>query len=130
MEDLVKKLEADMQKAEKDSKEQTALQTELEGAKKKLASMMKTKEDYLKDHPEDRKSVFPTRKRPATDTGTIPGVTAPPPIKKADRNVFNSKGLPRHPERSVWFDPVFIPSGMPPPGQLYREKGTILFFFP
>lgn len=38
------------------------------------------------------------------------------------RNLFNKKGLPRHPERSIYYDPVLNPFGVPPPGMPYLER--------
>jgi mRNA biogenesis factor len=40
----------------------------------------------------------------------------------AKRNMFNKKGLPRHPERSIYYDPVMNPFGVAPPGMPYMER--------
>lgn len=49
-----------------------------------------------------------------------PEMEKPVPQK---RNLFNKKGLPRHPERSIYYDPVLNPYGVPPPGMPYLERG-------
>jgi hypothetical protein len=41
----------------------------------------------------------------------------------ADREaIFDSKGRLRDPKRSVYYDPVLNPFGVPPPGMPYRER--------
>jgi len=36
--------------------------------------------------------------------------------------LYDKNGRLKHPERSIYFDPVFNPFGAPPPGMPYREK--------
>ena len=36
--------------------------------------------------------------------------------------LYTKDGKLRHPERSVYYDPVFNPFGAPPPGMPYKEK--------
>lgn len=38
------------------------------------------------------------------------------------RNYFDKNGLPRHPERSVYYDKVMNPYGVAPPGMPYMER--------
>ena len=79
--------------------------------KSELDKIMKKKEEYVKEHPEQRRLVYKVRReeKPDAEKG------APVP-QKAMRNVFNKHGLPRHPERSIYYDPVMNPYGVPPPG--------------
>jgi mRNA biogenesis factor len=39
------------------------------------------------------------------------------------RNLFDKNGLPRHPERSVYYDPVMNPFGVAPPGMPFMQRG-------
>lgn len=52
---------------------------------------------------------------------------AEPVLQK--RNLFNKNGLPRHPERSIYYDPVMNPFGVAPPGMPYleRRKNSTIF---
>lgn len=43
-----------------------------------------------------------------------------PILKK--RNLFKKNGLPRHPERSIYYDPIMNPFGVAPPGMQYAER--------
>ncbi|KAG8901632.1 hypothetical protein FRB99_005192 [Tulasnella sp. 403] len=74
----------------------------------------KTKTDYVAAHPEHRKLVFGERKTEASaSTSTQQDNT---------KSLFNKNGLPKHPERSIYYDPVMNPYGMPPPGMPYMER--------
>ena len=64
-------------------------------------------------HPEHRKYVFPER---AAD----PNDATHPSDEPA--GLYDRQGRLKHPERSLYFDPVFNPYGAPPPGMPYREK--------
>jgi len=85
------------------------LQAELEKINKK-------KEEYVQEHPEQRNLVY--RKRRKLDDGE----QQPESLVPQKRNLFNKKGIPRHPERSIYYDPVFNPFGVPPPGMPYMER--------
>lgn len=81
-----------------------------------LEKIMKKKEDYVTEHPEQRKLVYRAKQRRAEED-------APPhPAGPVLRNLFKKNGLPRHPERSVYYDPVMNPFGVAPPGMPYRER--------
>ncbi|GAA5855950.1 hypothetical protein JCM9279_005560 [Rhodotorula babjevae] len=79
-----------------------------------LARLNKAKQEYVDKHPEHRKFVFPER---AADPSSSSGLPSDEPVGLYDRN-----GRLKHPERSLYFDPVFNPYGAPPPGMPYREK--------
>lgn len=84
--------------------------------KVELEKINQKKEEYVKEHPEQRSLVY-RRRRTQTDSDVKPETKLPP-----KRNLFNKKGLPRHPERSVYYDPVLNPYGVPPPGMPYVER--------
>ncbi|KAI5120580.1 hypothetical protein M0805_002530 [Coniferiporia weirii] len=102
--------------------ESTAIQkariTEL---KSELSRINKKKEDYVEEHPEQRGLVY--RRRTAREEDRDDAKAQPP--GKTKRNIFNKNGLPRHPERSVYYDPVMNPYGMPPPGMPYVERALL-----
>lgn len=75
----------------------------------------KKKEDYVAEHPEHRKLVYRAKRRPEEEAAP----TAPAPVT---RNLFKKNGLPRHPERSLYYDPVMNPFGVAPPGMPYVER--------
>ncbi|KZT02514.1 uncharacterized protein LAESUDRAFT_730271, partial [Laetiporus sulphureus 93-53] len=64
-----------------------------------------------------RKLVFRGRKQQNEKTDR-----EPEDVSKKSRNLFNKHGLPRHPERSIYYDPVMNPYGVAPPGMPYAER--------
>ena len=96
--------------------------------KAELESIRKKKDEYVEAHPEQRKLVYASarrreqREKDKEDNEAVEGSTSKAPPMK--RNLFNKKGLPRHPERSIYYDPVMNPYGMPPPGMPYVERGA------
>lgn len=107
IEDEIKGLEEKLNPSTADKSRLTELKTELEKISKKKA-------DYVAEHPEKRHLVYRKRK---TEEEKAQEKAAP-----AQRNLFNKKGLPRHPERSIYYDPVMNPYGVPPPGMPYMER--------
>ncbi|KLO07262.1 hypothetical protein SCHPADRAFT_860472 [Schizopora paradoxa] len=90
----------------------------LKQLKNELADINKKKEEYVEAHPEQRKLVYAsTRRREQNDEDDA----APKPELKK-RNLFKKNGLPRHPERSIYYDPVMNPFGVAPPGMPYVER--------
>ncbi|KZT30948.1 hypothetical protein NEOLEDRAFT_1153365 [Neolentinus lepideus HHB14362 ss-1] len=102
-------LEAKAEQTKEDKERITELKTELENIQKK-------KDEYVAEHPEHRHLVF--RRRKAKDGEEEPDKPKGPQT----RNVFNKYGIPRHPERSIYYDPVYNPYGVPPPGMPYMER--------
>ncbi|KAJ7110360.1 mRNA biogenesis factor-domain-containing protein [Mycena crocata] len=82
-------------------------------AKAELEKIYQKKEEYLKEHPEQRRLVYRHRK-----DGDKPDEE----IVLPKRNFFDKNGLPRHPERSIYYDPVMNPFGVAPPGMPYQER--------
>ena len=110
-------LEDEIAKLEKESDLKKADQTRLTDLKAELARIVTKKEEYVKEHPEHRKLVFRARKT-EKEGGGEPQI----PHEQQTRNLFNKHGLPRHPERSIYYDPVMNPYGVPSPGMPYVEK--------
>ncbi|ESK92139.1 proline-rich family protein [Moniliophthora roreri MCA 2997] len=110
IEDEIEKLEGLEKPSADDKARLTSLKSELEHINKK-------KEEYVKEHPEQRRLVY--RPRRDKNEGDKPQEQIVMPKK---RNYFNKNGLPRHPERSIYYDPVFNPKGVAPPGMPYMER--------
>ncbi|KAI0639836.1 WW domain binding protein 11-domain-containing protein [Trametes polyzona] len=113
LEDEIEKLEALSEPSAADKSRLAALKSELEKINKK-------KEEYVKEHPEQRKLVFRSRKPAESREEVKVESTAP-----KTRNLFKKNGLPRHPERSIYYDPVYNPYGVPPPGMPYVERALL-----
>ncbi|KAF8079027.1 WW domain binding protein 11-domain-containing protein [Lyophyllum atratum] len=105
LEDEIEKLEA-----AKDPTEQSRL-AEL---KAELEKINRKKAEYVEEHPEQRRLVYRPRRR----EGDAPAEE----IVLPKRKMFDKKGLPLHPERSVYYDPVMNPFGVAPPGMPYMER--------
>ena len=104
------------ERSAKDNSRLSELRSELEKVNKK-------KEEWVAEHPEHRKLVFKARRKQNDDKEEE---VKKPELKS--RNLFNKKGLPRHPERSIYYDPVMNPFGVPPPGMPYMERRKYLVF--
>ncbi|CAE6527753.1 unnamed protein product [Rhizoctonia solani] len=85
----------------------------------------KVKQDYVTAHPEQSHLVrgLEPRARRLQDT-TAPS-TGGSQATPAVRSIFGKNGLPLHPERSIYYDPVLNPYGMPPPGMPYVERALL-----
>ncbi|KAI0347649.1 hypothetical protein BDW22DRAFT_1434034 [Trametopsis cervina] len=116
---LVKKdtrdLEEEIEKLEGSTDSDKARLAEL---KTELEKINKKKEDYVTEHPEHRKLVYKAR-RHNNDQDSAKDAE---PVVHQKRNLFNKRGLPRHPERSIYYDPILNPYGVPPPGMPYAER--------
>ncbi|KAG6380975.1 WW domain binding protein 11-domain-containing protein [Boletus reticuloceps] len=109
LEDEIEKLEASAELSAADKSRFTNLKNE-------LSRIMQKKEEYVQEHPEQRKLVYRPRKQErGEDQKEAPSV-------EQKRNLFNKHGLPRHPERSIYYDPVMNPYGVAPPGMPYIER--------
>jgi hypothetical protein len=93
--------------------------TRLSNLKAEVDKLRKAKEEYVKEHPEHRKLVYGdnSAKKPRESDGN-----ATKPAGGAVRQLFGKDGLPLHPERSIYYDPVLNPYGVAPPGMPYMEK--------
>ena len=115
IEDEIEELERNPDSSAVQKARLTELKSELEHVNKK-------KEDYVQAHPEHRNLVYASaRRREQREREKVQEGGASIRIKK-ERKLFNKDGLPRHPERSIYYDPVLNPYGMPPPGMPYVER--------
>ncbi|TFK77490.1 hypothetical protein BDN72DRAFT_910924 [Pluteus cervinus] len=103
----------DLEQAPKDSLP-AAKKARLAELKAELEKINRKKAEYVEEHPEHRRLVYRPRRKP--------GEAEPEPIELPKRNLFKKNGLPRHPERSIYYDPVMNPYGVPPPGMPYAER--------
>lgn len=87
---------------------------ELESEVKRIKS---TKEKYVAEHPEHRKLIYPEDAKRA-EAAKAAGID--------DKELYDSKGRLRDPKRSIYYDPVLNPFGVPPPGMPYREHRKYL----
>ncbi|KAG8718578.1 hypothetical protein FRC08_004946 [Ceratobasidium sp. 394] len=78
----------------------------------------KIKQDYVQAHPEQAHLVRGLHGSRRRQEPSASGGSAPPAV----RSIFGKNGLPIHPERSLYYDPVMNPYGMPPPGMPYAER--------
>lgn len=85
--------------------------------KAELEKINQKKEEYVKEHPEHRRLVYRPRRQHTDSDKPEEELVLP------TRNLFKANGLPRHPERSIYYDPVMNPFGVAPPGMPYRERG-------
>ena len=76
-----------------------------------LAHIIRVKEAYVKEHPEARDRVFKKDRAPREDEE-----------QEEANHLYSKDGKLRDPTRSVYFDPVYNPFGVPPPGMPYRER--------
>ncbi|PFH52337.1 hypothetical protein AMATHDRAFT_57409 [Amanita thiersii Skay4041] len=107
-------LEVEIKELEQKSNPSSADKTRLSELKTEVEKINKRKSDYVVEHPEHRHLVYKKRK--------IEGEKLSETVVPEKRNLFNKKGLPRHPERSIYYDPVMNPFGVPPPGMPYVER--------
>ncbi|TCD68115.1 hypothetical protein EIP91_011568 [Steccherinum ochraceum] len=118
---LVKKdtrdLEVDIENLESGSNLSPADTARLKELKDELAKVNQKKEEYVTEHPEHRKLVFRSKKHSETSKDE----DEPKPELRS-RRMFDKNGLPRHPERSIYYDPVMNPYGVAPPGMPYVER--------
>lgn len=110
-------LEDDIAKLEAIAEPSASERSRLAELKSELEKVNKKKEEYVEEHPEHRKLVFKARRRENKD-----GDEAEPETVERKRNLFKKNGLPRHPERSLYYDAVMNPFGVAPPGMPYMER--------
>ena len=103
----------DLELAIKEFEESRADAAKLAELKAELEHINRKKAEYVEEHPEQRRLVYRRRKEGEPEIEL-------PVLKK--RNLFKKNGLPRHPERSIYYDPVMNPFGVAPPGMPYAER--------
>lgn len=82
-----------------------------------LKQVNKLKEKYVAAHPDARDRVFHTGKHAPREHNENEG---PKPDPMA--HLYNPDGTLRDPKKSYYYDPVYNPYGVPPPGMPYRER--------
>ncbi|WVF71501.1 hypothetical protein IAT40_006307 [Kwoniella sp. CBS 6097] len=110
-----RELEADIRylKTQTDAASKARL-AELES---ELSYINKTKEKYVEEHPEARDLVFRNKRPGQGQDGQ--GQSS----RDAQRaQLYDESGKLRDPKRSVYYDAVYNPFGVPPPGMPYRER--------
>jgi hypothetical protein len=115
---LSEDLEDDIAKLEAIAEPPASERSRLAELKSELEKINKKKEEYVEEHPEQRKLVFRARRRENKDHDDEDGEK---PVEQK-RNLFKKSGLPRHPERSIYYDLVMNPFGVAPPGMPYMER--------
>ena len=111
-------IEPDLELAIKEFEESRSDPAKLAELKSELEHINKKKAEYVEEHPEQRRLVYRRRKEGEPEIEL-------PVLKK--RNLFKKNGLPRHPERSIYYDPVMNPFGVAPPGMPYMERRELIF---
>jgi hypothetical protein len=110
-------LEGDIEKLEAIADPSAVERARLTELKSDLEKINKKKEEYVEEHPEQRKLVYRARRQQTDEEAKNEE-----PKGGQKRNMFNKNGLPRHPERSIYYDPVMNPFGVAPPGMPYMER--------
>jgi hypothetical protein len=105
LEDEIARLEAADDASEK---------SRLAELKAELEKINRKKAEYVAEHPEQRRLVYRPRRKEGDN------VAEEPVLLK--RNLFDKNGLPRHPERSIYYDPVLNPFGVAPPGMPFMQR--------
>jgi len=103
----------DLEAAIKELEESRSDAGKLAELKAELEKINRKKAEYVEEHPEQRRLVYRRRKEGEPEPEL-------PILKK--RNLFKKNGLPRHPERSIYYDPTMNPFGVAPPGMPYMER--------
>ncbi|RDB28692.1 Protein saf1 [Hypsizygus marmoreus] len=104
LEDEIAKLEAANDPDEK---------SRLLDLKAELEKINRKKAEYVEEHPEHRRLVYRPRRKEGEQLEEI---------ILSKRRIFDKNGLPRHPERSIYYDPVMNAFGVAPPGMPYMER--------
>ena len=124
---LIQDLEEDIEKLGSTEELSAADKSRLSSLKSELEKINKKKEEYVEAHPEQRRLVYASvrrrEQRERGNSGQVDETQSQAQIQEKKRNLFKKNGLPRHPERSLYYDPVMNPYGMPPPGMPYVERG-------
>ncbi|KAJ1302696.1 hypothetical protein OPQ81_003011 [Rhizoctonia solani] len=103
----------------------SAQKERLKEIRAEVARIRKVKQDYVKAHPEQSHLVRGLEPRARRLEDTISSDAGGSQATPAVRSIFGKNGLPLHPERSIYYDPVLNPYGMPPPGMPYVERALL-----
>ncbi|KDQ63142.1 hypothetical protein JAAARDRAFT_29143 [Jaapia argillacea MUCL 33604] len=109
--------EEELEKLQAKAEPSKAERDRIQELKSELEAINKKKEEYVAEHPEHRHLVYKRRKVAKNGSEDEEELVLP-----KERNLFKKNGLPRHPERSIYYDPVMNPFGVAPPGMPYIER--------
>jgi len=87
-----------------------------------LRNVKEAKEKFVAANPEAADKVYKTGRR--GDGGDREGDGEG---SSSQAGLYDENGKLRDPTRSVYFDPVYNPYGVPPPGMPYRERSELAF---
>ena len=121
MTNIEKEIEDEIEELESVATPTAVQKARISELKAELASISKKKEEYVEAHPEQRSLVYAAARRRQKEKEAAERPAVLQPTKKA-RTKFDKNGLPRHPERSIYYDPIMNPYGVPPPGMPYAER--------
>ncbi|CEL56083.1 hypothetical protein RSOLAG1IB_07536 [Rhizoctonia solani AG-1 IB] len=99
----------------------SAQKERLKELRSEVTRIRKVKQDYVKAHPDQSHLVRGLEPRARRQKVQRLLAQATPAV----RSVFGKNGLPLRPERSIYYDPVLNPYGMPPPGMPYAERALL-----
>lgn len=110
-------LEAEIRRLTSAEKLDRNQQARLDDLRAEVDRIKKTKEEYVKAHPEHRKLVYAGEDRRKEEAEERKKAS-----EKDRQGLYDDKGRLRDPKRSIYYDPVLNPWGAPPPGMPYRER--------
>ncbi|WVN88368.1 uncharacterized protein L203_103574 [Cryptococcus depauperatus CBS 7841] len=83
---------------------------------KELKYINKLKEKHVAEHPEDHDKIYHIRRKTEHEDEDAEGSSS------GAGYLYDEMGRLRDPKKSVYYDPVYNPFGVPPPGMPYKEK--------
>lgn len=88
-----------------------------------LKYVSKLKEKYVLEHPEEHDRVYNIRRKAEQQDQDGQG-------EGSGQQLYDERGRLRDPKKSVYYDPVYNPFGVPPPGMPYRERSKFHKSYP
>ncbi len=98
--------------------------------REEVARIHKAKDAYVEAHPEQRNLIYRSHGPRRDGEAAIAAATAAAARLEETKALFGKNGLPKHPERSIYYDRVMNPYGIPPPGMPYIERRKQLSLIP
>ncbi|TIB79180.1 hypothetical protein E3Q23_00265 [Wallemia mellicola] len=113
----IKSLQERSQKEELD-KNLSAHFTQL---KEEFERIKKAKEEFVEEHPEKKAEIYKHLSAPSAQAQAALARRRDEKPQKP-KQLLDKKGMPINPTKSVYYDPVYNPTGVAPPGMPYAEK--------
>jgi len=85
-----------------------------------LRNVKEAKEKYVAANPESADKVYRTGRKGDGGEGDGEGEGS-----SSQGGLYDENGKLRDPTRSIYFDPVYNPYGVPPPGMPYKERSEL-----